>query len=236
MKIDYTTNGIRKIQDVPLRERVHAQIKNLILTNKLYPGQVLVIDRIASEIGVSHTPVREALAMLELDGLVTTSQHRNPRVVEITPTDVEELYEMRLMVEPWAIMRSAMRIPEDEIAEIKKELQTAYEDAKQGDFNAHLYSDIHLHHQILNSTGNQLFWQLASRVHDHSIRIRSLVEATGSKEVVLGIIEEHFEILQEISDRAPHKAHDKLLAHLLTGRGRTLNALSRLPKSNHDNS
>jgi len=118
-------NGIKRIQDLTLREKVYSQIKDLILTNKLYPGQVLVIDRIASELGLSHTQVREALAMLELDGLVSTTQHRNPRVADITPADIEELYEMRLLVEPWAIKHSSLTISPEEIERIERELQTA---------------------------------------------------------------------------------------------------------------
>jgi DNA-binding GntR family transcriptional regulator len=230
--IDYTPNGIQKIRDIPLRERAYNQIKNLILANKLYPGQVLVIDHLASELGVSHTPVREALAMLELDGLVSTTQHRNPRVVEISRSDIEELYEMRMLVEPWAVIRSSIKLSVEQIEELDQDLQKAMEDAKIKDFNAHLYSDIKLHEMILSSTGNQLFWQLASRVHDQSIRIRSLVEATGSEQDVIDIIYEHFEITRAIKARDPYEAHEKLLAHLVLGRKRTLNALDLLPHPN----
>ena len=64
--------GVQKIQKGPLREQVRVQIKQLILTNRLRPGQSIVIDRLASDLGVSHTPVREALAMLQLAGPVIT--------------------------------------------------------------------------------------------------------------------------------------------------------------------
>jgi DNA-binding GntR family transcriptional regulator len=223
------TNGLKRIQDLTLREKVYSQIKDLILTNKFYPGQVLVIDHIASELGLSHTPVREALAMLELDGLVSTSQHRNPRVADITPSDIEELYEMRILLEPWAIKHSSLMISIEEIKGIENDLHTAYNDAKNHDFDAHLRSDIRLHHLILSSTGNQFFWQLAGRVHDQSIRIRSLVEATGSEQDVFSIIREHFEITESIKIRDSYMAYEKLLTHLKTGRERTLLALKRIP-------
>ena len=62
--------GVQEIQRGPLREQIRLQIKQLVLTNQLRPGQPIVIDQLAAELGVSHTPVREALAMLQHDGLV----------------------------------------------------------------------------------------------------------------------------------------------------------------------
>jgi len=223
-------NGLQKINDLPLRERVHAQIKQLILTNQLYPGQVLVIDHLASQLGISHTPVREALGMLELDGLVSTSQYKNPRVVDIRPSDVEELYDMRLLLEPWAVRRSATLISYDKLVEMDEKLNFALEQAQNSIFDAHLESDIVFHELIMKSTGNALFWMLASRVHDRSIRIRSIVEATGSEQDVISIIQEHFDILHALEARDPDLAYSRLIDHLVDGRTRTLDALKRIPK------
>lgn len=232
MEINDSTeiNGLRRIQDLSLRERVHAQIKQLIITNQLYPGQVLVIDHLASQLGISHTPIREALGMLELDGLVTTSQYKNPRVVEIHPSDVEELYEMRMLLEPWAVKRSATLISYDRLVEMDEKLNFAMEQARKSSYDAHLQSDIEFHELILKSTGNALFWMLASRVHDRSVRIRSIVEATGSEQDVISIIQEHFDILRALEARDPEQAHARLVDHLVDGRARTLEALKRIPR------
>jgi len=223
-------NGLSKIQDLSLRERVHTQIKQLIITNQLYPGQVLVIDHLANQLGISHTPIREALGMLELDGLVTTSQYKNPRVVDIHPSDVEEVYEMRLLLEPWAVKRSATLISYDRLVEMDEKLNFAMEQAQKSMFDAHLQSDIEFHELILKSTGNALFWLLASRVHDRSVRIRSIVEATGSEQDVISIIQEHFEILHALEARDPEQAYARLVDHLVDGRTRTLEALKRIPR------
>ena len=139
------TNGIQKVTYTPLREVVYEQIKNLILLNKIYPGQVIVIDHLAAEMGLSQTPVREALVKLELDGLVTTNQYRNPRVVDIQPKDVEELYDMRLLVEPWGLQHSFKNFVPSEVKKIEKELNKAYEEASKDNFLPHVESDIYLH-------------------------------------------------------------------------------------------
>ncbi len=231
MKEKLPAGDIPKILDIPLRERVYDSIKNLILQNKLFPGQVIVIDRLAEVLGVSQTPIREALGMLELDGLVSTSQYRNPRVVNIETKDVEELYDMRLLVEPWAIQHSIDHISIEQIEEVEKSLQTAYSEAANKNFAPHLESDIRLHRMILSSTGNAFFWQLASRVHDRSIRIRSLVEVTGDAQEILRIIEEHFQIVAAMKQQDHSLASQYLNKHLVDGKVRTLAALKRLPKA-----
>ena len=226
------TNGeIPKILDIPLRERVYDLIKNLILQNRLYPGQTIIIDRLSEQLGVSQTPVREAMGMLELDGLVVTSQYRNPKVVDISARDIEELYDMRLLVEPWAIQHSIENISIEAIDEVENTLQIAYSEAANNNFTPHLQSDIRLHKIILSSTGNAFFWQLASRVHDRSIRIRSLVEATGDAKEVMLIVEEHFKITEAIKQKDCSAASDFLYNHLLGGKVRTLDSLKRLPQS-----
>ena len=224
------TKGIQKISYTPLREVVYEQIKNLILLNKIYPGQIIVIDHLATEMGLSQTPVREALVKLELDGLVTTNQYRNPRVADIRSNDVEELYDMRLLVEPWGLQHSFNNFLLTEIMEIERELNHAHEQASNENFLPHVEADIRLHKLILSSTGNAFFWQLASRVSDHSIRIRTLFEATGSKQEIRCIVEEHLLIVKAIKNKDYSTAAESLYQHLIKGKIRTLEALNRLPE------
>jgi len=87
-------------------------------------------------------------------------------------------------------------------------LHIACHDARNHDFNVHLQSEIRLHHLILSSTGSQFFWQLASHVHDQSIGIRSLVEASGSEQDVFPIIQEHIEITRAIKIRDSYMANE----------------------------
>lgn len=68
-----------KLKITSLQQIVYERIKRLILTNHYKPGQSLIIDQLTEDLGISHTPVREALAMLKLDGLVTTGYHRTPQ-------------------------------------------------------------------------------------------------------------------------------------------------------------
>lgn len=222
---------VEKIQRGPLREEVRDQIKQLILTNRLRPGQTIIIDRLASELGVSHTPVREALAMLQHDGLVSMKPYGNPQVVEIDDTNVRDVWEMRLLLEGWAVEHAAQTISEDELNRLDQMLVRARQDALQTQYDAHLQSDIALHDMIMQAADNRLFGHLAQLVNDQSVRIRSLVEAIAPVDEVLTIIDEHTAILDALRRHEPELARARLLNHLQGGEQRTLHALSKMQES-----
>lgn len=223
--------GIKKIRKGPLREQVRDQIKNLILTNHLRPGQPIVIDRLANELGVSHTPVREALAMLEHEGLVEMRPYGTPQVAEIDASHVYNVWEMRLLLEGWAVQRSALRLPEEAFDELERFLEAARRDARQSRYDTHVQSDIAMHDLILQATDNSLFERLARLVSDQSIRVRWLVETIATVDEVLEIIDEHLALLEALRARDPDLAYRRLTRHLEAGLQRQLSALERMKMS-----
>jgi DNA-binding GntR family transcriptional regulator len=223
--------GVQKIQRGPLREQVRVQIKQLILTNRMRPGQPIIIDRLASELGVSHTPVREALAMLQHDGLVEMHPYGNPRVAEIDDTDVGDVWEMRMLLEGWAVRKATPSLTKDDLDQIEDSLSCARRDALQGLYETHLESDIAMHDMILQAADNRLFNRLARLVGDRSIRIRSLVEAIADSDQVLTIIDEHYAILTALRARDQELTYERLLSHLQAGMERTLAALEKIQEN-----
>jgi DNA-binding GntR family transcriptional regulator len=220
--------GIKKIRRGPLREEVRDQIKNLILTNRLHPGQPIVIDRLASELGVSHSPVREALAMLDLEGLVEMRPYGNPQVAEIDASYVRNAWEMRFLLEGWAVRKSVLILSDEALDEMERLLESARQDAKQSRYDTHVQSDIAMHDMILQGTDNRLFERMAQWVSDQSIRVRWLVETIATAEEVLEIIEEHCSLLAALRSRDPELAYRRLSLHLEAGMQRQLAALERM--------
>lgn len=214
-----------KLNKSTLKNQISSQIKDLILTNRMQPGQPIVIDKLAEEFGVSHTPVREALAMLERDGLVELNSYQNPRVATVTVDDVRDVYEMRLMVESWAVERAAKNLSDKQIENIDKLLQLARKEAGVNNYGPHLKVDLMLHETLLRSTNNKLFWTLAQRIHERSIHVRALVEATGTTQEIEQIIDEHFLIIQALYAHDPQLSRETLVAHLEAGYKRTLHVL-----------
>jgi DNA-binding GntR family transcriptional regulator len=233
-EIGSALTGIKKIRKGPLREEVRDQIKNLILTNNLYPGQPIVIDHLASELGVSHTPVREALAMLEHEGLVETKPYGNPQVAEVDEAYVRNAWEMRLLLEGWAVRRSVLVLPQEAFDEMERLLVSARQDAEQRRYDTHLKSDIAIHDLILRATDNRLFDRIAQLVNDQSIRVRWLVEAIATAEEVLEIIEEHRSLLEAMRARDPELAYQRLSLHLEGGMRRQLAALERMTEDHEE--
>ncbi len=220
--------GIQKIPGAPCASRFGVQIKSLVLANQLRPGQPIVIDRLAAELGVSHTPVREALAMLEHDGWVTMRPYENPRVALIDASYVREAWQMRVLLEGWGINRATISLAADALDEMESRLATARSEARQSRFDTHLKTDLALHEMILRAAGNRLYVRMAQLVNDQSIRARALVEAIASTDDVLQIIDEHCAIVEALRSRDPDRAHQCLLDHLEAGKQRTLAALETI--------
>jgi DNA-binding GntR family transcriptional regulator len=220
-------HSITKVEKSTLKNQISSQIKELILTNRLQPGQPIVIDKLAEEFGVSHTPVREALAMLERDGLIELSSYQNPRVANVTAADVREVYEMRLMTESWAVEQAARRLSDAQIEHIDQLLQVARDEADVNNYSPHLKVDLLLHETILRCTNNNLFWKMAQRIHERSIHVRSLVEAKGSVQDIHTIIDEHFLIMRALRAHDPEQSRMAMVAHLEAGYKRTLLVLDK---------
>lgn len=106
-----------------LRHVVAEQLRLAILRGQYHPGEWLRQERLAQELGVSQMPVREALKELTAEGLVEHVPYRGVRVVEFSPEDLEDLYHHRAFLEGQAAYSAALRITEDELAELGELLQ-----------------------------------------------------------------------------------------------------------------
>jgi len=96
----------------------YAQVRAAIVENRYPPGHRLVEQRIAEELGLSRTPVREALRMLEAEGLVVSERNRGAMVRQISPTEVADLYGLRIRLESYAVEVATERSTETELGEL----------------------------------------------------------------------------------------------------------------------
>lgn len=93
----------------------YEQVRAAIVENRYTPGQRLIEQRIAAELGLSRTPVREALRILEAEGLVVSVRNRGAIVRPLSPTEVDDLYGLRIRLESYAAELAAERITDDEL-------------------------------------------------------------------------------------------------------------------------
>lgn len=229
---------VEKIPRETLQEKVYESIKNSIVKNELMPGDVLSIDALAEDFGVSPTPVREALAQLSTQGLVNNARNKKARVAPITEDDIHEIYEVRKLLEPYATGLAAEGIADDhklkaELKHLRDEtldIQEVTKDEPLGfdQYERYLKVDMELEEIIEMALGETLLNKLMKQVGNLSLRIRSFTEASYNKEVpeaVLANNEEHLEILEGMLELDLEGVREAVENHLENAEKRTLRAL-----------
>lgn len=165
----------RRLEALPgrqvLADGVYEQIRALIMNDGIEPGARVNIDEIARELGVSGTPVREALARLESEELVSRLPLRGYRVTELlNRKEVDDMYALRLLLEPPSAARAAAAMSDSHVAALEAELATCpvapAEDA-YSDYKALTAHDARLHELILHLAGNVAVEQAFARTHCH---------------------------------------------------------------------
>lgn len=154
-----------------LVDDVYESIKAWIMDSVQEAGVRANIDALARALDVSHTPVREALARLDAEGLVAKEPSRGYTVTApLSAAQVEELYEFRLLLEPWAAGRAAARCDEVAIRRLRDELATcadAPEDAGYEAYRAIADHDERFHDLVLELAGNGEARKAFARTHCH---------------------------------------------------------------------
>lgn len=155
-----------------LGTRVYEAIKEAILSLKFRPGEMLTIARLADQLGASRTPVREALLILERDGLVTIVPQRGTMVTMISPQDVHEIFEMRIVLESYASRVAAARVALDEIDRAEASLQEAKRAFAQGEKIRAADVGRLIHDLVVRKVGNERFLRGLNDLETHYTRIR----------------------------------------------------------------
>jgi len=181
----------------PLRDVVFQTLREAILKRVLKPGERLMENQLADEMGVSRTPVREAIRKLELEGFVVVFPRKGAYVSEVSYKDVHEVYEIRAALESLACGLAAERVTPDEIEEMQRYLVEESEYLYNDDFLLTVNTDVYLHALIYNAARNEKISSLISKLKDQVFRLRStsILLPGRKKESLL----EHQEVIEAIS-------------------------------------
>ena len=147
---------IRMDEYLPLRDVVFNTLRQAILKGELKPGERLMEIQLANKLGVSRTPVREAIRKLELEGLVLMIPRKGAEVAEITRQDMEDVLEVRTALEELAVKDACDHITDAQLSELKKasnEFKKALLEGK--DLVTCADADMHFHNVILSATNNR---------------------------------------------------------------------------------
>ncbi len=156
----------------PLREMVYEELKMQILTGAIVPGTRMMEVELAKEIGVSRTPIREAIRKLEKEGLVTIEPRRGAYASQISTEDMVEILEVRQNMEGLAAFFAASRMSADQMAELK-DVSTHYNDAVQsGNMEDMIRHDTRFHRIIVESCNNKVLVQMIEQLQEMVLRFR----------------------------------------------------------------
>ena len=178
-------------QDISLslRDVVFIELRKEILTGELKPGDRLMEIHLAKRLGVSRTPIREAIRKLEIDGLVTMSHRKGAVVSEITKKHLKDVLEVRRTLDGLAIELACDRINEEEKIALKKARLDFEVAIKQNNIRHIAQSDVEFHDIILKATRNERLIQLISNLSEQIFRYR--FEYIKDSTIHQNLIDEH---------------------------------------------
>ena len=199
------------IQHPSLSEKIYDLIKDRIINEELRPGERLLDDRLASSFGVSRTPVREALARLSNEGLVEIVSRSGAYVKKLTREDIEEIYEIRRVLEGLAAKKAATFITDREIKQLSTLLEKAKGPGKES-FKAYVDFDVKLHDSILKNCHNQRLTSIMANLYTliHVFRMR----VGKNKKKAEQALKEHEAVLEAIRARDAKKTEKMTMEHI----------------------
>jgi DNA-binding GntR family transcriptional regulator len=157
-----------------LKDWAYAVIKQAILNLEIGPGEQLHVDDVAQQMGTSRTPIREALVSLEKDGLVTAVPRVGYFVTPITIRDLEELFELRALLESYATKQAVSKLTPADIEQVEQLLQESCRAVDDGRFEDFLPPEIALHEMLIQRSGNRRLAELMQTLSDLTYRERRL--------------------------------------------------------------
>lgn len=204
---------LEKVGDlVSLKDRVYAAIKDAILSLKLKPGTPLVEAQLAEELGVSKTPVREALSELEREGFVTRILFKGTYVTEVTAKDVMEIFQLRAVLEGLAARLATPLFSSQELDEIAHNLTASEAALAEGDLTLCSKLGKTLHDAIINKADNQRLMLIIRNLDDHIQRFRAISDQISGR--LNKSVREHRRILDALRQRDPAAAEQAMRDHL----------------------
>lgn len=197
---------------LPLRDVVFNTLRQAILKNELAPGERLMEIQLAERLGVSRTPIREAIRKLELEGLVLMIPRKGAEVAKISEKSLRDVLEVRRSLEELAIELACQRIAESEVGQLE-DAQIAFREAvNKGDAMAIAESDESYHDIIYYGTGNERLVQILNNLREQMYRYRLEYIKDADKRQVLLV--EHEKILRAIKSRHVAEAKEAMREHI----------------------
>ena len=197
---------------LPLRDVVFNTLRKAILRGELKPGERLMEIQLANKLGVSRTPVREAIRKLELEGLVLMIPRKGAEVADISEKSLKDVLEVREALEELAARLACDKITKEGINRLKEAAQDFCSALKSNDITQMAEADVRFHDVICNATENQKLGQLLNNLREQMYRYR--IEYLKDQQVYEKLLSEHEEIIRHIEKGEKDEAARVVSRHI----------------------
>jgi len=203
---------IRPVTRTSLMDTAYEAILDAILSGRLAAGEEVSEVTLASELGISRTPVAHAVQRLARIGLIERPAGRQPRVAKFDRDEVVEVYEMRELLEAEAAARAATRLAPERLEALEAEAaKLATVSSSPAWAERAINFDIRFHDELATACGNRL---LCEQVRQYRLLVRAFCRSTGRRENLVHAMNEHRVILAALTARNPTKARAAMAAHI----------------------
>lgn len=210
-------------ETVSLAKRVYVSIRDMILTRKLNGGDIVSEDRFAAELSISRTPVREALLLLQSEGLIEKQVNQPFRVRIVANREYFQTMRLRELLEGEAIAMAADKIDAAELAAVETDM-LALKANPAVPAESHWAADEKLHNMIADASGNNVMAQV---IRDLRVTAR-IFELSGLPSRFRPDTEEHLQIIVALKSGIPADARDSMVAHIRSLTNDVLAAMANL--------
>ncbi|MFF3396992.1 GntR family transcriptional regulator [Streptomyces sp. NPDC002659] len=188
----------------PAAERVYTHIKQAVLDRRYEGGTLLTEGELADAVGVSRTPVREALLKLEVEGLIKLYPKKGALVLAVSAQEIADVVETRMLVEEHAARKAVPASPQL-IARLEELLEQQKRQGEEGDLAAVAVTDRCFHAEIVRSGGNAILSRLYDQLRDRQLRMGVAVMHSHPDRIAKNVAE-HSEILEALRASDPDAA------------------------------
>ena len=197
---------------LPLRDVVYNTLREAILKGELKPGERLMEMHLANKLGVSRTPIREAIRMLELEGLAVTIPRKGAQVAKMTEKDLQDVLEVRDALEGLAVVCACERMSNEQFEDLKAAMKEFVAAIKSNDVRKIAETDEAFHDVIYNAAANPKLQNIINSAREQMYRYR--YEYIKDSSVYDQLIEEHNAIIEGFEKRDVSIVSEIIHTHL----------------------
>lgn len=191
-------------EELNLKASVYLKMMDKLISCEYMPGSVLNEAQLTEEFGVSRTPIREAIGRLESQGYLQVMPKKGILVKNITMEDVQEVFQVRIQLEPVAMTLAAPGISVTELMDLRDKYYV-----KQPNYLSYYQIDMEMHHLFADRCGNHYLTELMNRVLNDNLRIT--IASKQDSTLVHDANREHIEILESLIRQDPPEKSEQLL-------------------------